>query len=215
MIKIEETEVHGWKAAIRGARNSFESWDKSDSLFHEKYGPILGPNDLDLLERLVLTNCDAESKWARFVVVTCDVTAPLYWWKECDTYKVGTACNSTSTMHCIQKHEFDVNMFSMDHLWDKSVFPVFDETVKLLNEYRTLYFETEDTTMKKEVWWQMIQLLPTSFNQKRTMQFNYQNLRNIYFQRRNHKLDEWRKFCAWIETLPYAKDFITCSHDES
>ena len=213
MIKIEETEVYGWKAAIRGARNSFESWDKSDSIFHGKYGPILGPNDIDLLERLVLTNCDAESKWARFVTVTCDITAPLYWWKECDTYKVGTVCNSTSTMHCIQKHEFSVNTFSMDHLWDRSVFPVFEETVRLLNEYRSLYFETEDPAMKKEVWWQLIQLLPTSFNQKRTMQFNYQNLRNIYFQRRNHRLDEWHKFCEWVESLPYAADLITCEHE--
>lgn len=215
MIKIEETEVYGWKAAIRGARNSFESWYKSDTVFYENNRAALGNNDIDLLKRLVLTGCDAESKWARFIIVTCDVTAPLYWWKEMDTYKVGTVCNSTSTMHSIQKHEFGVNMFSMDHLWDKSVFPVFEETVKLLNEYRALYFETEDPAIKKEVWWQLIQLLPTSFKQKRTMQFNYQNLRNIYFQRRNHRLDEWRNFCAWIETLPYAKEFITCSHEES
>lgn len=217
MIKIEEIEVYGWKAAIRGARNSFESWGKSDSVFHEKYGPVLGNNDVDLLKRLVLTNCDAESKWARFIIVTCDITAPLYWWKEMDTYKVGTVCNSTSTMHCIQKHEFTKDMFSTEHMWEKSDV-MFDDVLDILNTYRKLYFEgsiSENPTMRKEVWWQMIQLLPTSFNQKRTMQFNYQNLRNIYFQRKGHRLDEWRTFCEWIETLPYAKDFITCSNEKS
>ena len=215
MIRIEETEVHGFKAAIRGARNSFESWDKSDSIFHLNYGPVLGPNDINLLKTLVLTNCDAESKWARFVNVTCDVTAPLYWWKECDTYKVGTVCNSTSTMHCIQKHEFVPEMFSTENLWDKSR-PLMEELLYNLNEYRKLYFDpsiAEDPGMKKQIWWNMIQLLPTTFNQKRTMQFNYQNLRNIYFQRKGHRLDEWHKFCEWIETLPYASDLITCEHE--
>ena len=217
MIRIEETEIYGWKAAIRGARNSFESWDKSDSVFHEKYGPVLGNNDIDLLKRLVLTNCDAESKWARFIIVTCDVTAPLYWWKEMDTYKVGTVCNSTSTMHSIQKHEFTKDMFSMEHMWEKSDV-LFDDVLDILNTYRKLYFEdaiSENPAMKKEVWWQMIQMLPTSFNQKRTMQFNYQNLRNIYFQRKGHRLDEWHEFCDWVESLPYAKEFITCKNEES
>lgn len=214
MLTVENIKVTGFEEAIRGARNSFESWDKSDSVFKENGYWCLGPHDVDLLKRLVLTGCDAESKFARYIIFSADITAPLYWWKEMDTYKVGTVANSTSTMHSIQKHEFTYDMFSTEHLWERSK-PLFDDILYKLNEYRQMYLELSDPAMhnpamQKEVWWQMIQLLPTSFNQRRTVLLNYQNLRNIWVQRRFHKLDEWHQFIEYIRQLPYCEDLIMC-----
>lgn len=206
MLLIDNETIYGFEAAIRGARNSFDSWGKSDSWPLADGSYTIGPVDLHLLKNLVLGG-DAEAKFARYIVVTCDITAPLYWWKEMDTYKVGTVCNSTSTMHSIQKYKFVPEMFSIDHLWERSM-PVFEDILGMLNEYRESFLKEEDPTMRKEIWWQMIQLLPSSFNQKRTMQFNYQNLRNIWLQRRNHKLDEWHQFCDWMDDLPYCKRLI-------
>lgn len=209
MLIVDHTRVRGFEEAIRGARNSFASWDKSDSIFENDRCYKIGDADLDLLKRLVSTGCDAESKYARYITVTCDIKAPLYWWKEMDTYKVGTVCNSTSTMHSIAKYEFTEQMFSTEHLWDRSK-PLFDDILYRLNEYRKDYLKEENPVIKKELWWQMIQLLPTSFNQLRTMQFNYQNLRNMWLQRRYHKLDEWHQFCDWLDELPYCAALIKC-----
>ena len=203
MIKIEETEVFGWKASIRGMRNAFESWDKSDSLFNPF---VIGANDLELMKKLSKAGND-HAKFLRMINVTCDITAPLYWWKEFDTYKVGTVANSCSTMHCIHKKEFTPDDFSCEHLIDdQSAEVVGLEYLTFvmggLNKHRRRYLETND----KKCWWQIIQLLPTSYNQKRTVQMNYQVLKNMYHSRKNHKLDEWREFCNWCETLPYFKE---------
>ena len=216
MIRIEITDVYGWDSAIRGMRNPMNSWDKSDSRwdgFGEADGYCVGPTDLALMKKLVNAGSD-HSKFMRMINVTADITAPLYWWKEYDTYKVGTVANSCSTMHKIHAKEFTLDDFSHEHLYDKislkniSEAEVFLHTLKLLinvlNDARNKYLETKD----KRYWWQMIQLLPTSYNQKRTVQLNYAVLRNMYFSRRNHKLDEWHTFCEWVEGLPYAKELI-------
>lgn len=254
MIKIEETETYGWEAAIRGMRNPKNSWDKSDSEYYndpvyDKTDPRfihdnpifnVGPNDSDLMNRLCAAGSD-HRKFMRMIVVYCDITAPLYWWKEFDTYKVGTVANSCSTMHKIQTKEFTFDDFSHEHLvenpdpdsdngelvaepydtyaddakythfkyattfWPKDILEL---TINGLNTYRSAYLETKD----KKYWWQMIQLLPSSYNQKRTVMLNYEVLTNIYNSRKNHKLDEWHDFCDWIKTLPYS-DFITKKAD--
>ena len=207
MIKIENIEVFGWEAAIRGMRNPMNSWDKSDSIFNAGFGSnstILGENDLKLMQSLVKAGTD-HSKFMRMINVIMDITAPLYWWKEWDTYKVGTVANSCSTMHKIHSKEFTLEDFSHEHLFtDDEALPFLNHLISGLNFYRNKYIETKD----KKYWWQIIQLLPSSYNQKRTVQLNYQVLRNIYFARRNHKLNEWHDFCRIIEELPYSKELV-------
>lgn len=218
MIKIERTEVYGWESAIHGMRNPMNSWDKSDSCYltiNEIAGHpcddglqkefVIGDNDLKLMKQLVKAGTD-HSKFMRMINVTCDITAPLYWWKEFDTYKIGTVRNSCSTMHTIHKKEFTLDDFSHEHLETIYEVPcnylgVLGFVLDELNKARELFIETKD----KKYWWQMIQLLPSSYNQKATVQMNYQVLRNIYRVRKNHKLDEWREFCHWIESLPYSE----------
>lgn len=224
MIKIENVEISGMEAAIRGMRNPLNSWEKSDSYWTyiedpttgqtAKFEYFVGDNDLDLMKRLVKAGTD-HGKFLRAINVSLDVTAPLYWWKEADTYKVGTVANSCSTMHKIHAKEFTLDDFSHEHLIKDSVIynygvDSFDTVdmmgaiVDMLNLLRDKYLETKD----KDYWWQMIQLLPTSYNQKRTWYLNYQVLANMYHSRKDHKLDEWRDFCAWIETLPYFNELI-------
>ena len=209
MIKIEHTEIFGWETSIRGLRNPMNSWDKSDSewdLRSDKVEPEwfyrIGENDLKLMKSLSKAGND-HAKFLRMINVTCDITAPLYWWKEFDTYKVGTVANSCSTMHKIHAKEFTMDDFSHEHLtpWNETVLR---NLIVELNESRDQYLHTKN----KEDWWQMIQLLPSSYNQKRTVQLNYQVLKSMYFARRNHKLDEWRNFCSWVETLPYFKEIV-------
>ena len=237
MIKIEKTEVVGWEAAIRGMRNPKNSWDRSDSgygceesrcnscevdLFYDRYSDewqnyVVGPNDLDLMMRLAKGG-PVHAKYRRMIIVYVTITAPLYWWKEFDTYKVGTVANSCSTMHKIHAKEFTLKDFSCEHLindrdfcWDNGLMAgpecmdtplnILDIIIDALNIYREKYLETKD----KKYWWQMIQLFPSSYNQKRTVMLNYEVLAGIYPMRKNHKLDEWREFCDWIETLPYSE----------
>ena len=227
MIKIDHTHVDGFEAAIRGMRNPKNSWDKSDSYFGlqtEGY-PLyaLGQNDLKLA-RALSKGTDDHSKYLRFINVTCDITAPLYWWKEMDTYKVGTVADSCSTMHKIADKEFTLDDFSHEHLLDESIEVTWDgqcytdtafdhlqDTIGILNAYRDEYLATKDKTY----WWQLIQLLPSSYNQKRTWQGNYQVLKRIYYARKDHKLDEWHQFCKWIEGLPYAALLMNIIDDES
>lgn len=278
MIKIENTIVTGWEPAIRGARNPMNSWEKSDSLFVDYVTAIgddcvchdinnsvhriipsdwtnkasfndvlIGPNDLKLLTNLAKAGSD-EAKFRRMIVVYVDITAPMYWWKECDTYKVGTVRNSCSTMHKIHAKEFTLEDFSTEHLidefhysYDETEELITDEyldtyclldpgtrpgdnenpyspyyngestpcdilnfTINMLNRARELYLKTSS----KRYWWQMIQLLPSSYNQRATLMLNYEVLANMYHARKNHKLDEWHDFCSWIESLPYAKELI-------
>lgn len=216
MIKIEKVEVRGWEAAIRGMRNPMNSWDKSDTSFYsypeEGINHYIGPNDLALMEKLAKAGTD-HRKFMRMITVYFDLTAPLYFWKEFDTYKVGTVANSCSTMHKIADKKFSETDFSFEHIVDEgtnsqcytyrdSGWDAGDATdllIGLLNHYRELYLETKD----KKYWWQMIQLLPSSYNQKRTIMLNYEVLANMYESRKNHKLDEWNDFCDWIERLPY------------
>jgi hypothetical protein len=198
MIKIEKTVVYGWESAIRGMRNPMNSWGKSDTRFNWEVGRLdLGENDLALMKRLSNAGSD-HAKFLRMINVTCDITAPLYWWKEYDTYKVGTVANSCSTMHKLHAKEFQLADFSWEHLNVRSV-QVLEMVIDELNHNRELYLATKD----KSYWGQMVQLLPTSYEQKRTVQLNYQVLKSIYFARQNHKLDEWRTFCGWIEKQPY------------
>lgn len=203
MLKIENTEVVGLEHAIRGMRNPMNSWDKSDSDFEWEYK--IGPNDLDLMNRLVKAGTD-HSKFMRMITVYCDITAPMYWYKEFDTYKVGTVRNSCSTMHKIHAKEFTLEDFSCEHLDnDRSAeisnLEMLEWLIRHLNSARNLYLETKD----KKYWWQMIQLLPSSYNQRSTVELNYQVLRNMYHSRKNHKLDEWHTFCDWIDSLPYSE----------
>ena len=208
MLTIENAETFGWEAAIRGMRSPKNSWDKSDSCWSspnengtDKPLYIIGENDLKLMHTLAAAGQD-HGKFLRMIHVQLDVTAPLYWHKEADQYKVGTVTDSCSTMHKIHAKEFTMDDFSHEHLYS----PLNDlkPTVDLLNVYRERFLETKD----KEDWWQLIQLLPSSYNQRRTWDLNYAVLRNIYHARRNHKLDEWHTLCDWIETLPYAKELI-------
>ena len=216
MIKIELTEVYGWEAAIRGMRNPMNSWDKSDS--EMRYGGFggweseyhIGDNDHDLMMRLAKGG-SVHAKYRRMITVTCDITAPLYWWKEFDTYKVGTVANSCSTMHKIHDKEFDWDDFSHEHLlndnpydiddWEYAPSKILWNVIETLNYIRKLFLKTND----KKYWWQMIQLLPSSYNQKRTVQLNYEVLVGMYRDRKNHKLDEWHTFCDWISKLPYSE----------
>lgn len=230
MLKITNVELHGWEPGIRGMRNPKNSWKKSDSEFvttdgehHDicgNFGPrygsygweeaVIGENDLNLMTTLRNAGTD-HRKFMRMIVVYMDVTAPLYWWKEYDTYKVGTVANSCSTMHKIAEKEFTLDDFSHEHLfhnvndteiWLNIDFPdVLNHTIFFLNKARELYIKTKD----KKYWWQMIQLLPSSYNQRRTVMLNYEVLANIYKSRRNHKLDEWHTFCDLIESLPYSE----------
>lgn len=250
MLKIENTEVMGWEAALRGMRNPMNSWEKSDSFLCREvedgtcpedcsfkgkcpvYGTedffVLGDNDYALMKNLRNAGTD-HRKFMRMITVYLDITAPLYWWKEFDTYKVGTVANSCSTMHKIADKEFEEGDFSTEHLFDaesKDVeFPIIygeehspiwalNMTIKMLNFYRKKYLETKTKPMKEEAkraplikayWLQMIQLLPSSYNQRRTVMLNYEVLANMYKSRRNHKLDEWHTFCDWIESLPYSE----------
>ena len=208
MLKIENAETFGWEAAIRGMRSPKNSWDKSDSRWSspDENGTdepmyIIGENDLKLMHTLAAAGQD-HGKFLRMIHVQLDVTAPLYWWKEADTYSVGVVKNSCSTMHKIHAKEFTMDDFSHEHLYS----PMHDlkPTVDLLNVYRERFLDTKD----KEDWWQLIQLLPSSYNQRRTWDLNYAVLRNIYHARRNHKIDEWHTLGDWIETLPYAKELI-------
>ena len=199
MIKIENIEINGFETAIRGARNPMNSWDRMDSCYNNGEFEI-GENDYKLLKNLTIAGPE-HRKWNRMVTVTMDITAPLYWWKEFDTYKVGTVANSCSTMHKIQAKKFEMSDFSVEHLRSLGVM---HEVIDELNFYRDKFNKDK----KKEDWWQMIQLLPTSYNQKRTVHLNYEVLGTIYHQRRHHKLDEWVEFCNTIKTLPYS-EFIT------
>ena len=209
MLKIENTEVLGWEHAIRGMRNPLNSWEKSDS--ERKYENIrdsegylvIGLNDLDLMKRLRNAGTD-HRKFMRMIAVYVDLTGPLYWWKEFDTYKVGTVANSCSTMHKIAEKQFTLEDFSTEHLNVESITFGLEPVIDLLNKDRELYLQWENVgEEKKNLWWQMIQLLPSSYNQRRTVMLNYEVLANIYKSRRNHKLDEWHTFCDWIEGLPY------------
>lgn len=212
MILIEKTKIVGFEEAIRGMRNPLNSWDKSDS-YKEKglYGFYIGPKDLELAMKLVKGG-SVHAKFRRMIVVYADVTAPLYWWKEFDTYKVGTVSNSCSTMHTIHKKKFTIDDFSYEHLfrdekpeeYGLSSMGSLEMTCETLNHYREKFLETND----KKYWWQIIQLLPTSYNQKRTVMLNYEILSNIYNTRKHHKLDEWIDFCNWIEQLSYSELII-------
>ena len=207
MLKTENTRVIGWEAAIRGMRNPMNSWDKSDSekvSFPEYYKDEfnVGENDHKLMMKLRNAGTD-HRKFMRMITVYVDITAPLYWWKEFDTYKIGTVANSCSTMHKIAEKAFTMEDFSCEHL-ENSWLANLKETIKLLNEARSAY-NWCNTDAKKEWWWQMIQLLPSSYNQKRTVMLNYEVLANIYKSRKNHKLDEWHAFCDWIKMLPYSE----------
>lgn len=230
MLKIENTEVVGWEAAIRGMRNPKNSWDRSDSYPAVDCGACgkieregickaedrdcsgfecfeVGPNDHELMSSLAKGG-PVHAKYRRMITVYLDITAPLYWWKEFDTYKVGTVANSCSTMHKIHAKKFTLDDFSIEHLSCMDIsrgiaspYRTMQIFVRLLNGCRELYLETGD----KQYWWQMIQLLPTSYNQKRTIMLNYEVLHNIYFSRKDHKLDEWHTFCDWIKALPYSE----------
>lgn len=238
MLKIENVEVMGWEAAIRGMRNPKNSWDKSDSfckpsmenccgchdydkcayIFEttgKPYRGDIGPNDLDLMIRLRNAGTD-HRKFMRMITVYLDITAPLYWWKEFDTYKVGTVANSCSTMHKIADKEFTRDDFSCEHLLGDDSVPdheyqsstyVLDMVIQSLNFWRNEYLNGTESGISKDKrwWWQLIQLLPSSYNQRRTVMLNYEVLANIYKSRRNHKLDEWHTFCDWIEGLPYSE----------
>ena len=217
MLKIENVEVLGWEHAIRGMRNPKNSWAKSDSGPECPYGKekccgecqqnfCIGPNDKQLMMALRNAGTD-HRKFMRMIIVYLDITAPLYWWKEFDTYKVGTVANSCSTMHKIQEKEFMLEDFSCEHLLDHAETyngyvstSVLECVIGALNEFRKLYLKTKN----KAYWWQMIQLLPSSYNQRRTVMLNYEVLANMYKSRRHHKLDEWHTFCDWIESLPYS-----------
>lgn len=244
MIDIKDVQIVGWESAIRGMRNPLNSWSKSDSEFgvlHDDRPSLvevkndtvwfdyIGPNDQNLMKRLHDAGTD-HRKFMRMLVVYVDITAPLYWWKEFDTYKVGTVANSCSTMHTIHRKEFEISDFSFDHLINDwydldhadcviksepdsngqgpsyyfDPHALLEVLISMLNKARELYLQTKD----KKYWWQMIQLLPSSYNQKRTVMLNYEVLANIYKSRKNHKLDEWRDFCDWIKGLPLANMLI-------
>ena len=202
MIKIERVSVMNLENAIRGARNPMNSWGRMDSEYDENGNYILGANDLDLARRLARAGSD-HRKFLRQIFVSVDLTAPLYWWKEFDTYKVGTVANSTSTMHKIQAKEFSRDDFSMEKLTGESV-AVMDSVIACLESERQKFLETKD----KANWINMIQLLPSSYNQMRTVTMNYEVLINIYYARKNHKLEEWHILCDAIKALPYAENLI-------
>lgn len=209
MIKLEKTSIMNLDNAIRGARNPLNSWSRSDSSHDADGAFVLGPNDLDLAHRLAVSGSD-HRKYLRMVFVSVDITAPLYWWKEYDTYKVGTVANSTSTMHKIHAAPFSRSDFSCDRM-SASALACLDTVIACLETSRLQFNETKD----KAHWNDMIQLLPSSYNQMRTCTLNYENLINMYYARRNHKLDEWHIFCNWIENLPYAQELILVKKENS
>ena len=208
MLTLEKTAVMNLENAVRGMRNPMNSWAKSDSFFDEEGAFRLGEADLDLAERLARAGTD-HRKYLRMIFVSVDVNAPLYWWKEYDTYKVGTVANSTSTMHKIHAKPFSRADFSCERM-SPDALACLDQVIATLENARLKFVETKDTAY----WHDMIQLLPTSYNQMRTTTLNYETLVNIYYARRHHKLPEWHTYCAWIETLPYAKELITTIRDE-
>ena len=202
MIKIENTVVMNFESAIRGARNPMNSWDKIDSSYDEKGNYILGPNDLSLAKRLCKAGSD-HRKFIRQIMVCVDLTAPMYWWKEFDTYKVGTVANSTSTMHKIHSKPFELDDFSHDHLSEDAKEALLG-FIDFLEKKRQSFVETKD----KADWYDLIQLLPSSYNQTRTVTMNYENLLNMYYARRGHKLQEWHTYCDWIMSLPYTQELF-------
>ena len=202
MITLQKTSVMNLENAMRGARNPMNSWARSDSGYHDAGNYVLGKNDLDLARRLCVSGSD-HRKFIRQIFVSVDITAPLYWWKEYDTYKVGTVANSTSTMHKIHSKAFDREDFSCDHMTEETLDQM-DRVIAYLEQLRGKYLETKD----KAYWYDMIQFLPSSYNQMRTCSFSYENLVNMYRARKNHKLDEWHVFCDWVKTLPYARELI-------
>lgn len=220
MILIENVETCGWGPALRGMRNPKDSWDRSDSEYNKtlywddaceleaEFVPVsIGPNDLTLATSLAKGG-PVHAKFRRMIVVYLDITAPLYWWKEFDTYKIGTVANSCSTMHTLHKRDLTFDDFAHEHLTALNL-NLLELVIRNINYARRQFVEAADSDSAKEAWWQMIQLLPTSFLQKRTVQLNYEVLHNIYHSPRyNHKLNEWRFFCEWIKTLPYANELI-------
>ncbi len=208
MIRLERTSVMNLENAMRGARNPMNSWARMDSYYDENGSYVLGPNDLDLAKRLRKAGSD-HRKFIRQIFVSVDITAPLYWWKEYDTYKVATVANSTSTMHKIHSKPFAREDFSTDHMTEDTL-AFMDTVIARLEAIRQKYLETKS----KEDWYDMIQLLPSSYNQMRTCTFNYETLVNIYFARKNHKLAEWHTFCDWIRTLPYGPELIIAEETE-
>ena len=207
MISLERTSVMNIENAMRGARNPMNSWARMDSSYDEGGNYILGPNDLNLAVRLRKAGSD-HRKFIRQIFVSVDITAPMYWWKEYDTYKVATVSNSTSTMHKIHSKQFEIDDFSHDHMTPATL-KFLQVIVDQLEAIRLKYLDTKS----KEDWYDMIQLLPSSYNQMRTCTFNYETLVNIYHARKNHKLAEWHTFCEWIETLPYAKELIIAAEE--
>lgn len=207
MITIDKTVVSGWDAALRGMRNPLNSWNMSDTVWNGDGTPEIGKRDMDLMERLVKAGSD-HRKFLRYITVTADITAPRYWWPEWSTYKVGTVENSCSTMHKIHAKEFTLDDFCHEHLSPDGLDNL-QKTVAQLNFARVAFLETKD----KEYWYEMIQLLPQSYNQKRTVMLNYEVLRNMYHARKAHKLNEWHTFCEWVEDLPYADHLITSKGD--
>ncbi|MBO1871777.1 hypothetical protein J4O15_12760 [Lachnoanaerobaculum sp. Marseille-Q4761] len=203
MIDFDKCYVMNFENAMRGARNPMNSWERADSYYDDKGQYILGENDLSLAKRLRNAGTSDHRKFLRQIMLSVDITAPLYWWKEYDTYKVATVANSTSTMHKIHSKPFEINDFSHDHLSENGL-NILKNIVNELEKIRLEYIEKKD----KALWYALIQLLPSSYNQMRTCTLNYETLVNIYKSRKNHKLDEWRSFCEWIKTLPYAKEII-------
>ena len=209
MIKISKTSVMNMENAMRGARNPLNSWNRMDSRYDEDGNFILGENDRNLARRLVRAGSD-HRKFIRQIFVSVDLDAPLYWWKEYDTYKIATVANSTSTMHKIAAKPFELDDFSHDHM-NETALESLKATIAVLEQLRQEYLQSKD----KQVWYSMIQLLPTSYHQLRTCSFNYETLVNIYHARKNHKLEEWHTVCDWIRTLPYAADLITMEDEET
>ncbi len=207
MIKIERTSVMNFENAMRGARNPLNSWGRMDSYYDEKGNFVFGENDLSLAKRLCSAGCD-HRKFIRMIFVSVDVTAPMYWWKEYDTYKVGTVANSTSTMHKITSKPFELSDFSTDHMNEDGIKAIKD-VIKVLEDLRLQYLETKDKT----IWYTIIQLLPSSYNQMRTCTLSYENLVSIYYARRNHKLQEWHTYCDWILDLPYFKELFSAEEE--
>ena len=227
MVKIEDVEVMGMRKAIKGMRNALNSWDKSDSgyMVDEKLDGVqfsyfkIGEKDMKLCKNLIKAG-SPDRKFMRMIHVQADVTAPLYWWKEFDTYKVGTVANSCSTMHTLHKRDLTLDDFSHENLISDSV-DILKDLINTLNDCRDSYINydkdinliTKEITSKKHLWWQMIQLLPSSYNQMRTIDLSYETLAKIYRERKNHKLDEWHTFCDWILTLPYMKEFLEVNEE--
>ena len=210
MIKLENTSVMNFENAIRGARNPMNSWDKLDSTFDANGNFVFGPNDLSLGRKLCKAGSD-HRKFVRQIFISVDITAPIYWWKEFDTYKVGTVANSTSTMHKIHSKPFELSDFSTDKMVD-SAKDCMNEILVVLEKLRQNFIS--DKASNKDAWYSIIQLLPESYNQKRTVTLNYENAISMYYSRRNHKLSEWHVFCDWILNLPYFKELFSLDENE-